>query len=368
MAEFQTDKNDITKSRLVDVNNTEDAFTLSDGEILVKIERFAFTANNVTYGAVGEQIGYWQFFPPNQTDGEATEWGMVPVWGFAEVVKSEQPDVKIGERLYGYFPIADFLKITPTRVSEGRLVDGAPHRAELPPVYNNYDRVGAADAQADNLRSLLNPLYGTSFCLCDALQEQDYHQAEQVVIISASSKTAIGLAFGLSQIDGARPRIIGLTSSGNVDFTTSTGVYDEVIGYDALDKLADKPSVLVDMSGNRAVLGSVHGKLGDNMRWCHNVGLTHWDDSETKKDPLATQMIQDRSAMFFAPGHIQRRAKELGADAFNANVMQFMLAGIAHGGNWLTVKETEGLAHFGTVYDALVSGNINAAEGMIIRP
>ena len=57
MAEFQTHKNDITKTRLVDVGNQADDFTLANGEILVKVERFSFTANNVTYGAVGEQIG-----------------------------------------------------------------------------------------------------------------------------------------------------------------------------------------------------------------------------------------------------------------------------------------------------------------------
>ena len=109
MAEFQTDKNDITKTRLVDAGNTPDDFNLADGEVLVRIERFAFTANNVTYGAIGEQIGYWQFFPPSMAENDDAEWGMVPVWGFAEVVKSEQPDVAVGERLYGYFPMADYL-------------------------------------------------------------------------------------------------------------------------------------------------------------------------------------------------------------------------------------------------------------------
>lgn len=368
MAEFQTNKNDITQTRVVEAGNKPEDFTLGDGDILVKIDRFAFTANNVTYGAIGEQIGYWQFFPPSQTEGEETQWGMVPVWGFADVVVSNNPDVPVGDRLYGYFPIADYLQITPTRVNEQRLVDGAPHRAELPPVYNNYDRVGAANPQADNLRSLLNPLYGTSFCLCDALQEEAYHGAEQVIILSASSKTAIGLGFGLSQIDGERPRIVGLTSPGNVAFTQSVHAYDDVIGYDALDSLANVPSVLVDMSGNRVVLGTVHGLLGDNMKWCHFVGLTHWDDSETKNDPAAAQLIAERSAMFFAPGHIQRRAKELGADAFNKQVADFVMAGIAHGQGWMQVKETEGLSNFTPVYDAMVGGNLDAKQGLIIRP
>ena len=51
---------------------------LSDGEVLARIDRFALTANNVTYGVMGERIGYWKFFPV-----EAEEDGIIPVWGFA---------------------------------------------------------------------------------------------------------------------------------------------------------------------------------------------------------------------------------------------------------------------------------------------
>ena len=38
------------------------------GQVLLRIDRFALTANNVTYGVAGDQIGYWQFFPPSGGD------------------------------------------------------------------------------------------------------------------------------------------------------------------------------------------------------------------------------------------------------------------------------------------------------------
>ena len=38
-------------------------------------------------------------------DGEQG-WGIVPVWGFATVVQSLHPGVAVGERLYGYLPMA----------------------------------------------------------------------------------------------------------------------------------------------------------------------------------------------------------------------------------------------------------------------
>ena len=36
---------------------------LAEGEILVAIDRFALTANNVSYALSGDMIGYWKFFP-----------------------------------------------------------------------------------------------------------------------------------------------------------------------------------------------------------------------------------------------------------------------------------------------------------------
>ena len=93
--------------------------------MLAKIDRFAFTANNVTYGVVGERIGYWKFFPVADEG-----WGIIPVWGFADIVESKSQDVRsVGERLYGYWPMATHLVMAPDRVKETRLTDGAAHPA-----------------------------------------------------------------------------------------------------------------------------------------------------------------------------------------------------------------------------------------------
>jgi len=68
----------ITEQKLVTVPSAP----LANGQARLRIERFALTANNVTYAASGFAIGYWKFFPTTE-DG----WGLVPVWGFAEVVE-----------------------------------------------------------------------------------------------------------------------------------------------------------------------------------------------------------------------------------------------------------------------------------------
>jgi len=127
MQEFQTNKADITQHRLVETPVN----TISDNEVLAKVDRFAFTANNITYAVMGDQLKYWQFFPPN--GDEAQKWGIIPVWDFADVIESNSNELPIGERLFGYFPPANELVIKPTRVTSASLIDGSAHRAELPP-------------------------------------------------------------------------------------------------------------------------------------------------------------------------------------------------------------------------------------------
>ena len=75
MSEFQVLRSDLKVNRIVD-GATADT-PLAPDEVLLKVERFAFTANNVTYGVAGDQIGYWQFFPPAGGD---SDWGILPVW------------------------------------------------------------------------------------------------------------------------------------------------------------------------------------------------------------------------------------------------------------------------------------------------
>ena len=275
MPEFQVRKNHFSESRLIDTPATEEVPAITEGEVVVKIDRFAFTANNITYAVAGDQLGYWQFFPPSGDDTEG--WGVIPVWGFADVVASQVEDVPVGERLFGYFPPARYLRMIPVGVSGQRLIDGAAHRARLPAGYNRYSRVGREpgyDASMDNERMLLWPLHITSFCLWDLLQDQSWYGARQVVILSASSKTSIGLAYAL-EADHTAPPVIALTSPRNLELVSKLGLYNQSLGYDALTDIdASVPTVIVDMSGNGEVLGRLHKHLGDNMKHCINVGLT----------------------------------------------------------------------------------------------
>ena len=363
MKQLQSLKSDLTKTRIIESQD----FNLDEGEIAVVIENFAFTANNVTYGVAGDTIGYWQFF--KTTEDENNLWGCIPVWGFGKVIESNSVEINIGERLFGYFPPANMLSLKPIKITDQSFSDGKDHRGDLPAVYNNYIRLsGDADyeSEMDNIRSLLFPLHITSFCICDALEEKDYYGAEQILIVSASSKTAIGLAQGLEEASSS-PSIIGLTSQKNLDFVKNLGCYDEVITYDEISSVNfQNKSVIVDMAGSREILGTLHGSLRDNMLKCLTVGMTHWDNDVTAEDALGQAMLRERTEFFFAPAHIQKRVKDWGYDGYNQKTNEFMKTRSLQSSHWMKIREVNGIENFISIYNQFVKGDINPNEGIIV--
>lgn len=360
MAQFQIRKDDFSALRVVSATAPA---TIAADEILVKINRFAFTANNITYAAAGDLVGYWQFFPPLGEDAEG--WGVIPVWGFAEIVQSNVDSLPVGEKIFGYFPPADTLTMKPAKIGDANFFDGAEHRSALPPGYNNYRRVSGEpgyNPSNDNERMLLWPLFITSFCLWDALQVNNWYEALQVIVISASSKTSIGMAYALHE-DSSSPTVIGMTSARNLDLVSSLGLYDTSLTYDDIAQLdASVPSVIVDMSGNSEVLGKLHKHLGENMKFCINVGITHWDAAGENPD-----IISERSEFFFAPAHIQMRIKDWGSQGFDEKTSAFISETVAKSRSWLKLKKLSGLNGLESVYPDVCAGKIAPDEGIIIE-
>jgi hypothetical protein len=335
---------------------------IGEGEILLKIDQFAFSANNITYAVVGDQIGYWKFFPPVGENSEG--WGVLPVWGFADVVESNVDEIPVGDRLFGYFSPSKHLKMKPVGISDKRFIDGSAHRKQLPAGYNMYRRVHAEpnyNKAFDRERSLLFPLHLTSFCIWDALQDNDWYGAQQILVLSASSKTSIGLGYAFDDDENA-PNTIGVTSSRNLEMVKNLDIYDQSIAYEMVSQIDPTiPTVIVDMSGNQSLLVALHTMLGDNMKKTVNVGLTHWTNARPKKG-----IITERSEFFFAPGHIQKRLKDWGPAGFDQRTAKFMLETAAKSRQWLNFKEIDGLKGLAKVLPAVVTGQMSPSEGVIV--
>lgn len=359
--QFQIRKDKYASGRLVETPSI-DQIKIQEGEILVKIDRFAYTANNITYAVAGDMLGYWQFFPPHNADQK--DWGVIPVWGFADVISSKNEGIPVGDRLYGYFPPSETLTLSPTRISDRTFIDGAAHRSKLPAGYNMYRRVLAEpgyNRAHDKARMVLFPLHLTSFCLWDALVFKEWHGAKQVVILSASSKTSIGLAFALHQDDTA-PTVIGLTSSRNLEMVKGLELYDNAMTYDQVSEIdATIPTVIVDMSGNKSLMKQLYNHLGDNMNYCINVGITHWDQAGGNDESLKV-----RSEFFFAPSHIQMRLKDWGPDGFEKKTSSFLKASMTRAAEWLTFEELDGLQGLSEIHEDMCAGNIAADKGLVV--
>jgi hypothetical protein len=351
---FEVRRDDLHQTRVVDDPPVE----LGEGQARLAVQRFGFSANNITYAVFGDLMGYWTFFPAE--DG----WGRVPVWGFAEVADANGTGLVDGELVFGYLPMGAELVVTPTRVNDHNFTDATPHRSPLPAAYNSYSRCSADpvyDESTEALQMLLRPLFMTDFVLDDWLADNDFHGAEVAVLSSASSKTAFGLAHLLSR-RGERPEVVGLTSSGNVDFVTGLGVYDRVSSYDDVEGLADVPTVFVDMAGDAEVRRRVHEGVA-SLTASVTVGGTHWDRIGGD-GPLPGP----QPALFFAPDQMAKRREDWGPGGVEQRFAVAWEDFLPVVTDWITVEERDGADAIERTYREVLDGEADPSVAFVLRP
>jgi Protein of unknown function (DUF2855) len=332
---------------------------IGPGEILLAVEQFAITANNVTYAAMGDGMKYWDFFPA--PDG----LGIVPVWGHARVAASNVEDFTVGERVYGYFPMASHLVVMPGAVKPGSFVDTAPHRQHLAAVYNQYRRLAADpghDSDREDVRSVFEPLFMTSWLIRAMFAKEDWYGADTLVMTSASSKTALALAH-VAKAQSPEIARIGLTSAGNVDFVRGTGLYDRVLPYDGIAALAGASAVSVDFAGNGAMLRSVHEALGGRLKYSCLVGLTHWDE----RGGAGSDIPGPKPILFFAPAHMAAMLKEMGGEGFGRAVAESWNAFAIDAEKLVRIAPVQGLVAGAEAFKALVVGSAKPDVGVVVR-
>ncbi len=339
------DRKDLRKAQIV----PSEPPPLADGEVRLEVERFSFTANNVTYGLMGDAFGYWKFFPA--PDG----LGRIPVWGFATVTESKAPDVPVGLRLFGYLPMSTSFVM---QLEKGRtgFVDRAPRRAELPPTYNAYNEAPADPL--DDHRALLRPLLMTSFLLDDFLGADA--ALTSLVLSSASSKTALGLAWFAK----ARGReVIGLTSPANAKSIVGLGLYDKVLTYGEVASLKTKgPAAFVDFAGDRTTTAKVHAALGEALARSIIVGATHWEagrEDRAISGPTPT--------LFFAPDQIRKRMSDWGPGEVETRFDNGLRAFVADSA-WLNLVQHQGQQGLTDAYHMVLEGRVRPQDGHIITP
>jgi hypothetical protein len=353
MADFLVKRDDLRECRIVEAAAPE----IEAGQALLRVDAFGMTANNVTYGVFGAAMSYWDFFPAE--DG----WGRIPVWGFAEVERSEAEGVEQGTRLFGYLPPSSHLVVTPVSVDGSGFVDGSPHRAELPSAYHRYlstdsDSFYRADTEA--IQMLLRPLFFTSFLIDDQLADDELVARGPIVIASASSKTAIAAAFLLAQRDGVE--LVGLTSPGNTQFVEGLGIYDRVVAYGEVDSLERGPATLVDIAGNAEVRLAVHSHFGDALLHSMAVGMTHWEGL----DPRGGDLPGPTPAFFFAPSRVSKRSKDWGRAELETRVADAWHPFCEWTGGWIETIPGQGFEAVRDAYLDVLEGRVEPKRAHVL--
>jgi hypothetical protein len=235
------------------------------------------------------------------------------------VIESAAEGIAPGDRFYGYYPMASHAVLSAGKVGAGGFTDITPRRTTLPPIYNQYQRIEALpDYRADHhdYWPIFRPLFLTGWLIADQFEDDGDYGADQVLIASASSKTAIGLGFALAQRAGPRPVSIGLTSKANVAALAAQGIYDRVIAYDA--------------------------------------------DAAALPGP-------ERQG-FFAPGRSQKRVGDWGAAGFGQRIAEAWLGFMAVAPRIARIDRREGSAAALDAYREMLSGRADPAAGILVVP
>ncbi|WP_086930482.1 DUF2855 family protein [Agarilytica rhodophyticola] len=364
--EIWVEKTNVANSKIVEQELAVE--NLSEGEVLLKIDSFGFSANNITYAMFGDKMGYWGFFPANE------QWGIVPVWGFATVIASTHPALKVGERMYGYLPMASHWIVQVGKESATGFIDVHPKRKSISPVYDNYLYCAADPGYREDREPWqLNyrPLFMTSFVLDDFVREglceaqQNSSDVRQVILTSASSKTAYGAAHLLLKHKAESDlgyQVIGLTSPANKEFTSSLGCYDKVFAYDEVDALSfEQNSWVLDFAGNKSLLLQLQVLLGDKLGKLLLIGSTDVEAQQDKPDGNLN------SEFFFAPSQVKKRMHEWGKEGFSVKYAQAWQGFATQLGDNLKVASYSGAEAIQKVYQFGLQGSLSNAELNVLK-
>jgi hypothetical protein len=229
-------KGDITQHATISV--AADALApLAADSVRVRCKLITITRNNVSYARLGGWLHWWDTYPvspPGITTSlpapydDAERWGIVPAWGYGEVLASNKDGIAGGALIWGFWPTSSLpvdLKLSGPK-PDGHYWEVSEHRAKLMQLYNHYElvqsplsedimgwRVGMWLAIGPGFamnRYCFPPITGTGDKLEASLPivhpsgdgskwtAADADLRSTVIVnLTASSKTAIGLAWNL---------------------------------------------------------------------------------------------------------------------------------------------------------------------------
>lgn len=340
---------------------------VANGQLLLKIDSFGLSANNITYAVLGDTFKYWGFFPAHDN------WGVMPVWGFAEVAESKCEGIEPGRRVFGYLPCASHLLVEATKLNKMGFMDAHPARKSISPVYDQYvfcDTDMGYSPDLEDWQITYRPLFMTSFVLAKFVEQlcESLTGPQTIILTSASSKTAYGTAMLLKSANQAgkdQVNLIGLTSSKNKAFVAALECYDSVIEYGELSSSDINELVTVlDFAGNKQTLGDIQKTCRQASCQAKTllIGATDVEGRELNTDE------QTQGEVFFAPAQVKLLQTQWGPEQFFIQYQQAWTQFLAQVNNKISSESVSGFDNIGSAYQKALSGKIDPEKMLILKP
>lgn len=277
---------------------------LGPSSVRLRTKVMSLSSNNMTYAQAGFLMKWWGVHPlPPSTPApfnDATKYGRINCWGFAEVLDSTHPSVSKGGYIWGYLPIgtlAQDLVVEKGQVP-GQVFVKNDYRQEQFSMYNRYfvfppDLGSQIESRANGVAydAILRVMYETAYLInrfVFTLEPKDTVNPGQngvvwdsdkanikgatIICLAPGSKVALSFARELRHGDkkpGAK--VIGAASDYSIEFVRRTGEYDEVIS------TAEEPfKVLAGIPDDgKIVLADFGGRGGIAQKWATAISKSH---------------------------------------------------------------------------------------------
>ena len=240
-------KANISENAVIEVPVASNNDALAPGHVLVKSKIISLSRNNVTYAALGTMLKWWDAFPvqsnyPAPYNDPAT-WGIVPSWGYGEVLESNHPALEKGRLLYGFWPTSsaplDFYL-----EQDGKFPllfrERSPHRAAMMTLYGDYVALPADHTVPEDELAWksASATWGSGYVLSDYA----FNHNNPIHPLGIASWSA-------EQADLRDAVVVALSASSNTSRSTTWNL-------DQKDK-ADAPKALLEVTSNISALGEI---------------------------------------------------------------------------------------------------------------
>lgn len=254
-----------TAEHHVVTSSTASLPALVDGQIRVRSLLVGLTSNNMAYATQGTRLHWWNAFPvPADLPApynDRTSYGIVPTWGYGEVLESRTSSIEAGRLIWGFWPSSELpvdLQLKPAGV-EGHFVDVTEARGSLMNMYRRYILADAdltaaslADeavftrlARAANCRTVWEGGYALNKAVFgqspvhpagsgEWSQEKADLSSAVVVALSASGRTARSFAdniFNERPAESGPLALVAITSNAHANVYRQPRIPTNVVSY-----------------------------------------------------------------------------------------------------------------------------------------